>query len=945
MKRSATKLLYRFVIIIFLFMGFLCEVSGQTISGIINTYTSVTAIPSCNPCASACSTITVSSTTGVGAAGGFNPGDQVLLIQMKGATVNLTNTAAFGSISNYGAAGNYEKLTIASVTGLNVVFTSSLQFNYDPAAALQLVKFPVYNNVTVNGLLTALAWDGSVGGVLVFECTGTLTLSANIDVSTLGFRGGASATNSTDYPPCGGADYYYGGTVYLNGAPKGEGIAMTAAGYELGKGAWANGGGGGNSHNGGGGGGSNAGAGGFGGNDYSGCGGTGIPRGIGGYALNNSLGAKIFMGGGGGGGQQNNNVGTAGANGGGIIMIRAAQIVGNNFSILSNGANALPTTGSGNDGAGGGGGGGSIQLTVPSYSGNLTVSANGGSGGNMIATAEEHAPGGGAGGGLLCFSVASIPASVTRTVTGGTSGTSLTSSTSNGASSGNAGTIQTSCNAPVSGTPKINVSLGPDVTLCNPITVTLDAGNSSPWYNFQWLRNGTVISGATSQTLFVNSAGTYVVIVSSPGCVSGRDTIVISSLAAMPNNATFCPAPQAVALSVTGAGKYKWYTAAVGGTMVNTGTSYTPTLSATTTYYVEDTTTFTGTNFTPKNMLTGFNSRGGGSNTYMAFDALAPLTIDSVTVFVRTYNTSAANMTIDLKQGATLITSKTITVTGTCNCTQDWPLRIGLGFNVPIGSNYHLDYTSGSVTAHWDGSGATYPYSLAGIVRITGAVDNNGAALGWASTSYGFFYDWKVSYRTLCSRVPVTATLSCPVPVTFLTITAETSGGHTMVNWSTSSEINNDYFEVERSTDGIHFQIIKRVNGNGNSTGIITYNIEDTDPSVGTHYYRIAQYDFDGKVNYSHIVSVQANKDPSISVYPNPFSNLITIQMENLHSSVTVRISDLSGKECYFNTKSDPLRMLEFSPSLSAGTYFLHISSGDFFHVEKIIKVNSLPQY
>jgi hypothetical protein len=938
MKIISSKWFYWVAIIISL-LSLPGEVSGQTISGIINTYTSVTAIPSCNPCALSCSTITVASTAGL------TPGDQVLLIQMKGATADLSNTAAFGSIGNYGAAGNYEKLTIASVSGLNIVFTTSMQFNYDPTAALQLVKYPVFNNVTVNGLLTALPWNGSVGGVLIFECTGTLTLSANIDVSTLGFRGGASATNSPDYPPCSGADYFYGGAVYLNGAPKGEGIAMTATGYELGKGAWTNGGGGGNSHNGGGGGGSNAGAGGFGGNEYAGCGGTGVPRGIGGYALNNSSGAKIFMGGGGGGGQQNNNVGTAGGNGGGIIMIKAAQIIGNNFSILSNGADALATTGSGNDGAGGGGGGGSIQLTVPSYTGDLSVSANGGAGGNMIATAEEHAPGGGAGGGLLCFSVAAIPASVTRSVAGGTSGISLTSSTSNGASSGSAGIIQTSCNPPVAATPKISVSLGPDVTLCNPITVTLDAGNSSPWYNFQWLRNGTVISGATSQTLFVNSAGTYVVIVSSPGCVNGRDTVVINSQAATPNNATFCPAPQAVSLSVTGSGKYKWYTAPIGGTMINTGTSYTPTLSASTTYYVEDTTIFTGTNFTPKNMLTGFNQRGGGSNTYMAFDALTPITIDSVTVFVRTYNNTPATMTIELKQGASVITSKTINVTSNCNCTQDWSLRIGLGFNVPVGTNYHLDYTSGGVAVHWDGSGAAYPYTFAGIVKITGAVDNNGGALGWAPSSYGIFYDWKVSYRTLCSRVPVTATLSCPVPVTFLTLTAEKQGDHAIINWFTSSEINNDYFEVERSMDGIHFYVIQRVEGNGNSTGIHTYSIKDTAPPSGTCYYRIAQYDFDGNVEHSHMVSL-INQRSTISVYPNPFSDLITIRIEpNLYDPVTARITDLSGKECYLVTSPNSYQPMELYPHLPAGSYFLHINHGNTFFVEKIIKVNVVPSY
>ena len=86
-------------------------VSAQNISGTINTYTNVTGI--------------ATNVVTVGNAAGFAVGDKVLLIQMKGATITTGNVAAFGTITSYGNAGNYEYLTVASVAGNNFPTTSA----------------------------------------------------------------------------------------------------------------------------------------------------------------------------------------------------------------------------------------------------------------------------------------------------------------------------------------------------------------------------------------------------------------------------------------------------------------------------------------------------------------------------------------------------------------------------------------------------------------------------------------------------------------------------------------------------------------------------------------------------------------------------------------------------------------------------------------------------
>ena len=415
---------------------------AQNISGVINNYAAVISIPACDPCSNYCNQFNVSSTTG------FNVGDKVLIMQMKGATVDLTNTAAFGTINSYGNAGGYEFKTISSITGSNILFTTSISPIYNVANSIQLVRVPQYTNPTVTGTLTAQPWNGSTGGILIFDVSGTLTLQADIDVTATGFRGGLSSANDNSYVYQ-QLDYFYNTSTYLKGAPKGEGIAQTVTGYELGRGAFANGAGGGNAHNAGGGGGSNGGAGGKGGKEHPnpGNGNLADPNtaGIGGYTLQYISGNRLFLGGGGGGGHENDNAGTAGANGGGIVFITANQLIGNNHNIISNGGSVATFNGGGNDGAGGGGSGGTIKINTSQFSGNTTLISNGGNGGNIPPSGQQFGPGGGGSGGVICLENPTLPAGVSTQVNGGINGVNLSSNDPFLATGGAGGQVFTSC--------------------------------------------------------------------------------------------------------------------------------------------------------------------------------------------------------------------------------------------------------------------------------------------------------------------------------------------------------------------------------------------------------------------------------------------------------------------------------------------------------------------
>jgi gliding motility-associated-like protein len=413
---------------------------GQNISNIINAYTPVLAFNPCN------NSLTVEN------ANAYFAGDTVLMIQMKGAEINESNNASFGSIIDYHNAGNYEFNIIKAKTGNLIELKYRITRQYDiPNGKVQLIRVPYYASPIVTGTLTCLPWDGNKGGVLVLNARDTITLNAKINVSGKGFLGGAGFNSSNPVLNCFENEYIYSSTSQVIAGLKGESIASLASSVIRGKGSPASGGGGGLGHNSGGGGGANAGSGGFGGYQLDNCGSSPFDnRGVGGRALvYSSATNKIFLGGGGGAGNADNpnNYNPTGGNGGGIIIINANFLNSNGNLIEANGDNGIACTIPANpdchDGMPGGGGGGSVLLNVNQFIGNSIVQKKGGNGANMtssVSTVGRIGPGGGGGGGLLFIKSPSLPGSINSINAGGINGfLTLDGNNPYGATSGTTG--------------------------------------------------------------------------------------------------------------------------------------------------------------------------------------------------------------------------------------------------------------------------------------------------------------------------------------------------------------------------------------------------------------------------------------------------------------------------------------------------------------------------
>lgn len=148
------------------------------------------------------------------------------------------------------------------------------------------------------------------------------------------------------------------------------------------------------------------------------------------------------------------------------------------------------------------------------------------------------------------------------------------------------------------------------------------------------------------------------------------------------------------------------------------------------------------------------------------------------------------------------------------------------------------------------------------------------------------------------SKNAITVSISSVVPVSFTGLRARKVAGNVALDWGTVSEINASHFEVERSANGVEFNtVIGRVNAKGNSTTETNYTLDDTRPLSGVSYYRVKQYDVDGKYTYSNVATINFDKAPALLVvYPNPVKNSLNIEYTAIKGGkVEMNIVDSKG--------------------------------------------------
>ncbi len=188
-------------------------------------------------------------------------------------------------------------------------------------------------------------------------------------------------------------------------------------------------------------------------------------------------------------------------------------------------------------------------------------------------------------------------------------------------------------------------------------------------------------------------------------------------------------------------------------------------------------------------------------------------------------------------------------------------------------------------------------------------------------------------------------TLNCvQLPVELLNFNGFAEDGFNLLKWTTAVEINNDYFEIEKSLNGVLFEKFAQVAGAGNSNTVKNYEFIDNDAYNGITYYRLKQIDYNGTMSYSTVVAVKQSIGAEVSVFPNPTIDKVKMNFVSKEDGTyKVVVSDVS-KVLYEQTlvvsRGNQIVNFDYFTDLAKGFYIVQIidEDGNIIKTERVVK-------
>lgn len=297
--------------------------------------------------------------------------------------------------------------------------------------------------------------------------------------------------------------------------------------------------------------------------------------------------------------------------------------------------------------------------------------------------------------------------------------------------------------------------------------------------------------------------------------------------------------------------------------------------------------------------------------------------------------------------GAPFTSAQTVAVT--VNCPAEYSIKT---------TKFVSQYQNGDVLATAsDVDGGIISAALSGgalppgtsLDPVTGALTVTNKSLLQAG-NYSFVATTTDSFnKTTDSRVVLRMyapnAAPVPLPVELVYFAAHCENNKYILNWVTASEVNNKLFEVERSEDGLRFDKIGHVTGNGSTTKSFKYRFVDSQPLAEITYYRLKQIDLNGKATYSKIISLKAcdsNSGTSLQFYPNPFRDNVNVLFAAPQAGETkIIVYDLQSRAVFEQDYNASLGINELTLSLqhlSDGMYIVKIAGQGFNITGKLLK-------
>ncbi len=244
-------------------------------------------------------------------------------------------------------------------------------------------------------------------------------------------------------------------------------------------------------------------------------------------------------------------------------------------------------------------------------------------------------------------------------------------------------------------------------------------------------------------------------------------------------------------------------------------------------------------------------------------------------------------------------TAPTVTAKFYYDVTEDDPTSIGSSLLLQLWNS------SSSLSCKWEPSSGSW--EAPNILKLTGISNFSGA--GGAAGS------------------------ATPLPIELLSFDAVLNESVVDISWVTASEVNNDYFTLERSQDAFYFSPIDTIDGSGTTSAQIHYYRTDHNPLQGVSYYRLKQTDFNGLFSYSNTISVNFTGIEIIAALPNPAVESVTFIINTSEDmDATYSITDVEGrlakKERVMFSKGITVLKIDIT-SLAQAVYIIKIVSDD----------------
>lgn len=170
--------------------------------------------------------------------------------------------------------------------------------------------------------------------------------------------------------------------------------------------------------------------------------------------------------------------------------------------------------------------------------------------------------------------------------------------------------------------------------------------------------------------------------------------------------------------------------------------------------------------------------------------------------------------------------------------------------------------------------------------------------------------------------------ISAPLPIELLSFDASVIQSEVLLQWATASELNNDYFTIQRSQSGENWEAIETIKGATDSQVRIDYQTTDTRPHMGVSYYRLKQTDYDGTSTYSPIKRVQVDESYQLKAYPNPTTGKLTVTTGFDIEPQDIRLLNTIGQQVQIQVKQhgDEAEIEAIDPP--PGIYILQVRKG-----------------